>query len=57
MPLFLFKIHISEDWNRVKMLGKVNACNINILKTLVMFGVQHIERDLKFKLKMGERGR
>ena len=56
--LFCFKMYVSTDWDRVKMLEeKVDTCNDNILKTLVIFGAQNIERRVRSQLGKSQRER
>lgn len=51
---FYLKVHVCTDWNRVKMLDKKDICDDDVLKSLVMFGVQNIERhDLNYRIVEG----
>lgn len=47
-------MHVSIDWERVKMLDKKDSCDDDVLKTLVMFGVQNIERDVNLNYRIVE---
>lgn len=47
-------MHVCTDWDRVKMLDKKDTCDDDVLKILVMFGVQNIERGMNLNYRIAE---